>query len=359
MLNFRPASPAIRRWTAACMVALAGAFLAAAASAQNKPLQGQTVVLYTFGGTQLEVTRELVIKPFEAETGAKVVVDDSCCTRMQATLEAGQFLGDVVVGLDRGGMLARADRGFFIADPRLEKMARDRGVPDPYPSPNMVVLHSYAYVIAAKDRNIPLPKNWAEFFDTKKFPGTRGLIRVGPQVQLEAALLADGVPPDKLYPLDVERAYRKLDALRASTKLVINNSGADMINNLGTGETTYGITYSNRAFMAQKDGIRINFGYDDGFLVGNGGAILKGAKNVNGAVAFLEYHLRPDVLARFAERTGMGPSYRASADMVDEKARAMVPSAPANAAKQHVMNDKFWQANQIEQTKRWINWLAQ
>lgn len=328
-------------------------------AAQAKPLQGQTIVVYTFGGTQLEVTKELVFKPFEAETGAKIVIDDSCCTRMPAVLEAGQFLGDVVLGLDRGGMLARADKGYLVADPRLEKIARARGVPEPFPSPSMMITNSYSYVIAAKDKTVPLPKTWAEFWDAKKFPGSRGLLRVGPQVQMEAALLADGVPADKLYPLDVTRALKKLDALRASSKIVVNTSGADMINNLGTGEATYSFAYSNRAFMAQKNGINLNYGFDDGFIVGNGGAILKGAKNVDGAVALLEYNMRPEVLARFAERTGMAPSYPAATAMVDEKIRPMLPTAPANAAKQQMLNDGFWQANQIELNKRWVGWLAQ
>ena len=329
------------------------------ATAQKKPLEGQQVVLYTFGGTQLETTRELVIKPFEQETGAKVIVDDSCCQRLQAALESGQFIGDVIVGLDRGGMLARDAQGMFIHDPRLEKIARDHKAPEPYPSKAMLILHSYSYVIGAKDQSVPMTKNWAEFWDVAKFPGARGLIRINPTVQLEAALVADGVKGDALYPLDVDRAFKKLTDLRKSTKIIINASGADMINNLGTGETTYAITYSNRAFLARKDGIKINFTYDDGFLVGNGGAILKGAKNVDGAVAFLEYHARPDVLARFAERTGMAPAYPASAALIAPEYRSMMPTAPENIGKQHIVNDEYWQQNFKVLGQKWVEWMAQ
>lgn len=31
---------------------------------------------------------------------------------------------------------------------------------------------------------------------------------------MEAALLADGVPPEKLYPLDIDRAFKSLDRLK-------------------------------------------------------------------------------------------------------------------------------------------------
>lgn len=342
------------------LVGLAGALVAAClsqASAQSRPLEGQQVVLYTFGGTQLAVTKELVIEPFEKETGAKVVIDDSCCTKLQAAIESGEFIGDVVVGLSRGRMLSMNERGFFLSDARLEKIARDLG--SPFPSASMMILHKFALVIAAKDNSVPLPKNWAEFWDVKKFPGTRALVRSDPWVQLEAALLADGVAPDKLYPLDVERAFTKLNELKKSTKIVFNASGADQINNLGTGEVTYGITYSNRAYLAKRDKIAINFDYSDGFLQGNGGAILKGARNIDGAVAFLEYHMRPEVLARFAERTGMAPVYPQSSSLIAKDVQAILPTSPDNAAKQHELDDEFWQKNLEQINRRWVEWLAQ
>src|SRR5581483_2007722 len=56
------------------------------------------------------------------------------------------------------------------------------------------------------------PQNWADFWDVKRFPGRRSMIgfAYGP---MEQALLADGVPRDKLYPLDVKRALAKLDEI--------------------------------------------------------------------------------------------------------------------------------------------------
>lgn len=329
------------------------------AFAQTRPLEGQTVVLYTFGGAQLELTKELVIAPFEKETGAKVVVDDSCCQRLQAAMEGGQFIGDLIVGRDHGGYLSLDKQGWLIHDDRLAKMAKDRGSPEQFQSPSMLIMHSYSYVMAAKNSSIPQPKTWADFFDVKKFPGTRGLNRINAQVSLEAALLADGVAPDKLYPLDVDRAFRKLNELKSSTKIIMNASGADQINNLGTGEVDYGVTYSNRAFMAHNDGIPISFGYNDAFIVGNGGAILKGAKNVDGAVAFLEYHFRPEVLARFAERSGMAPAYESAAELVKPDLKPFMPTSAQNIKVQHPVNAKYWQENLDALNKRWVEWMAQ
>lgn len=59
---------------------------------------------------------------------------------------------------------------------------------------------------------------WADFWDVARHPGKRGL-RLDPRGTLEAALLADGVPPDLVYrELDsqggLDRAFRRLSQLR-------------------------------------------------------------------------------------------------------------------------------------------------
>src|SRR5581483_809966 len=50
------------------------------------------------------------------------------------------------------------------------------------------------------------PSSWADYWNVKRFPGPRAL-RKAPHNTLEFALMADGVPKDRLYPLDVERAF--------------------------------------------------------------------------------------------------------------------------------------------------------
>uniref|UniRef100_UPI000517A3F6 extracellular solute-binding protein n=4 Tax=Pseudomonas syringae TaxID=317 RepID=UPI000517A3F6 len=183
------------------------------ASAANRSLEGQTIVLYTSGGTQLEVTKELVIEPFEKETGAKVVIDDGCCTKLQAAMQSGQFLGDVIVGEDSTQLLNQSNLGWFIHDPRVQKIAADHGVPAEFQSDSYLVTQRYSYVIAAKNKEIPLPTTWKDFWDVKKFPGSRGLIRLGPMVQLEGALLADGVAADKIYPIGVFQGSCRVNRL--------------------------------------------------------------------------------------------------------------------------------------------------
>jgi putative spermidine/putrescine transport system substrate-binding protein len=57
------------------------------------------------------------------------------------------------------------------------------------------------------------PKSWADFWDVRRFPGRRALPKQTYHL-FPAALAADGVPRDKLYPIDVDRVLRSLERIR-------------------------------------------------------------------------------------------------------------------------------------------------
>ena len=76
-----------------------------------------------------------------------------------------------------------------------------------------------------------------------------------PIYNLEAALIADGVPMDKLYPIDVDRAFKKLEELKPHV-LVWWNSGAQSAQILQDGEVDMVGAWNGRiqAAMKEKEG---------------------------------------------------------------------------------------------------------
>ena len=69
-----------------------------------------------------------------------------------------------------------------------------------------VVNYMFSTVMAWDTARVKAKPTLADFFDLKKYPGKR-MLRKNSQAMVEMALLADGVPKDKLYPLDVPRAF--------------------------------------------------------------------------------------------------------------------------------------------------------
>lgn len=66
----------------------------------------------------------------------------------------------------------------------------------------------------------PVPQTWGGHVGYPKFPGGRAFPNLDdPWRVMAAALLADGVGRDKLFPLDVDRALRKLDEIRPAVSI--------------------------------------------------------------------------------------------------------------------------------------------
>jgi putative spermidine/putrescine transport system substrate-binding protein len=258
------------------------------------------------------------------------------------TIDAGGFAGDLVVGVDYGGLLSWIEKNYVLDDPRIDQLAATRNIPQRYRHPGALIPNEYAYVMAASGKDTPVPATWSDFWDVQRYPGPRALFRTTPVGQLEAALLADGVSPDKLYPLDVDRAFKKLDKLRASTSVLYANSPADLVNLLARGDAKYAIAFSNRLEAAKNSGLPVSFTYADGLRTGNGFGLLKGARNVDAAVAFLDFATRPDVLFRFSRLAGL------------RRAASQSPQGATEIA----IDPSYWATNRAAVGERWVRWLV-
>src|ERR1700724_2135702 len=92
------------------------------------------------------------------------------------------------------------------------------------------------------------PKTWADFFNTKKFPGKRGVFNYVVGGGLEAASLADGATPSTLYPLNVNRAIAKLKTIKPD--IVFYNSLGQSVEQLLAGNVAMSEVWNTRAYAA-------------------------------------------------------------------------------------------------------------
>ena len=158
-------------------------------------------------------------------------------------------------------------------------------MPEAYRSPYSVAYEFYSSVLAYSQKKYPegrTPNSWADFWDVKKFPGRRAL-RNHPIATLEAALMADGVAPDKLYPLDVDRAFKKLEEIKPHIT-VWWTSGAQSAQLLNDGEVDMVMAWNGRVSALAKEGAKVAFTYNQGILQSTSLCILKGAPNLATAV---------------------------------------------------------------------------
>ena len=220
----------------------------------------------------------------------------------------------------------------------------------------------YSTVLAWNTQTVgdgPKPQTWADFFDTEKFPGDRAIYD-HPRGNLEMALLADGVPADKLYPLDVERAFKKLEQLKPHIT-VWWSSGAQSAQLLKDGEVDYLQMWNGRAVAAIKDGAHGDYTFNQGFLMADCFVIPKGAPHKDLAMKALGLFIAPEQQALLPKHIAYGPinAHAFDTGILTDEEKAKINSAPANAAKQVVIDVAWWGEHGAAMMERWQNFKQQ
>ena len=205
------------------------------------------------------------------------------------------------------------------------------------------------------------PQSWADFWDTKKFPGKRSL-RKGAKYSLEFALLADGVKKEELYtvlgtPEGVDRAFKKLDELKPS--IVWWEAGAQPLQFLASGEVVMASAYNGRiAGLNRTEGKNFKVVWPQSIYAIDSWAILKGAANKDAGMDFIAFSSLPENQAKLPEYVAYGLPNKAAASQVPEKFAAELPTTAANMTDSIPLNVDFWIDHSEELTERFNAWLA-
>jgi len=206
------------------------------------------------------------------------------------------------------------------------------------------------------------PKSWADFFDTKTWPGKRAL-RMGPKTTLEIALMADGVAADKVYeelkkPAGVDRAFKKLDTIKKD--LVFWKSGAQPPQFLASGEVAMTSVYNGRIDAANKKDKR-NFGivWNQALYTIDSWVILKGSPNMKAAYDFLALAGKPENQAKLPNFIAYGVTAKAATPLIDKARLPDLPTAPENLSKAKMIDTEYWLENNDKLTERFNKWAAQ
>lgn len=173
-----------------------------------------------------------------------------------------------------------------------------------------------------------------------------------------AALMADGVPPEKLFPLDLDRAFRKLDELKPHVK-VWWKTGDQSQQIMRDGEVVTAIMYSGRALGLKAAGAPIEVEWNQAIKDVASWGILKGAPHPSAAMAFLNFFMdRPEAHLAFSRGMFYETSNRLALELVPAVERRSYATHAENWTRM-VDEDVEWVATNRERIlERWNAWLA-
>ena len=282
-------SPAPASAPASEPAASASGSAAADSAACNPPRQeGVTLTFVSFGGVYQEAQRKAWLAPYTELTGVQFTEDEnSSNATIKAQVEAGQVTWDVVdVGNDFGveahkDLLEPLDFSLIPRDELNEALGiTDWRIPD---ITYGVVLAYNTEATAGK-----VPEGWADYFDTAKIPGKRGAWDYSEGGMFEFALMADGVAPGDLYPLDLPRATAKLNTIKDD--IVFWTSGAESQELIGSGEVAMTMIWNGRGWSAKNiDNNPVEMQWNQQIVTADYLVVPKGSPNKDAAMKFIAY----------------------------------------------------------------------
>ena len=328
----------------------------AAVQAQEPPKPPQ-IVFNDSGGDMQKAMRESFYSEFEKQFGIRVVTTSPVdAGKLKAMVESGNIEWTVTeIGpeeamlAEKEGLLEPLDRKIIdLSD--YPKHLQDRK----YIMPKGV----YTTVMGYRTDAFPDgkgPTSWADFWDVKKFPGPRTL-RDSPIDNLEFALLADGVAPDKVYPIDVARAFKKLDELKPHIT-VWWKTGAQSAQLLVDKEAVMGSAWNGRYFVAIKNGAPLKIEWNQGMIKESAFVIPKGAKDAywgQKMLALITDAKAQGIYANIITYPGLNLKSMA---YVKPELQTFMPTHADNLPKQVWTDAKWWLDNGKEMNERWSKWI--
>ncbi|WP_322883524.1 ABC transporter substrate-binding protein (plasmid) [Sinorhizobium medicae] len=307
------------------------------------------VVVAVDGGSYEAAFRKAFFEPFTRDTGIKVVTAQVDTGKLLTSVQLGQPDADLT-SVTGGEFPTWVNRGSVQGiDYSLFSAETLNGIPEQLRDKNGVGALLYAAVIAFNTTKYPFdgnyPKSWADFYDAKKFPGKRGLPkceRVLAGGLFVGALLADGVPKDKLYPLDIDRALTKIQTLMPDVGRWWSG-GAEAPQGLISGDSDITISFNGRISTAKSEGAPVGLTWEQSILQYDYWVIMKGTPNAENANKFLAYISQPKPQADFATAMHYGPVNKDAFKLLPKDLAADLPGSPAIADKQ-VFEDYTWWA---------------
>lgn len=322
--------------------------LAVAVLVAGPALAEGEVVMQDPGGAYGDALREVMYDPFEKETGIDVVTVQEARSgpRIKAQVDAGKTEWDLTFIFDQEtrllGDCCLADIDYSKLSPEAQKTLAT--MPDNLKRPKGVALQviGVAMVYNTDVYSGEQPQSWADFWDTEKFPGRR-CMPAWPRFVMEAALMADGVPKDELYPVDVERALKKIAEIKPHvSKWWTTSAQAPQL--LLDGEADLCMAYTGATSILALEGAPLEVEWNQGFVYYDFFSIPKGAPNYDNALKLLSWRLDAERAAQLTSAYPVALPSPLVYEAADPEIAKYWANNPENLAKAIEWSPDYWGA---------------
>ncbi|MGX9120861.1 ABC transporter substrate-binding protein [Mesorhizobium sp. BHbsci] len=331
------------------------------ASAQGQ----QELVIVTTGGAFEKVLKDDFFDPFEKDSGVKVRLVGATTTETWAKVKAMSSVSSVewdIISPD-AYQLNEANAPYlynFGRNCEQVPSVNKEGVDGSCMAGGLGILRTIgAGTLVYDTQAFPNggPKSWADFWDVQRFPGPRTLPAEKPEWVLAIALMADEVPADKLFPMDLDRAFKKLDLIKPHITVWWKSADQSQ-QTFRSGEAVMGLLYSGRAFALRKEGRKLELVLNGAVRDVSPWAMLKDAPHKDAALKFLNFFMsRPEAHLAFVNTVNYETSNKNATSLIPEAERRNMPTAAENWPRTISIDSAWYEQNRENLLDRWNAWI--
>jgi putative spermidine/putrescine transport system substrate-binding protein len=334
----------------------AAALTLAAPHVRRASAQENVLYVNTWGGNWEAAAKESFFDPFTKESGIEILtVSPISVAKLAAQVRTGVYEFDVTtLGL---ADLARANTTGLLesAEGKIDPASVwENGLVN-----NGLGTHAFANVIAYHGDKFPSggPQNWADFWNTEKFPGPRSLQKYAARV-IAFALMADGVTPDKLFPYDLDRAFASLDKIKPHIR-VWWTAGPQSTQLLADNEVDLAGIWDDNANEAKKQDPDIVTTFNQALIDVGCWVVAKGTPRAENGWKFIQSIANnAEGLARFCQIDGSGPMNPKAIALVEPDFAKRMPTSPENMKNAVILDGTALVSQLDEIAERFDRWIA-
>jgi putative spermidine/putrescine transport system substrate-binding protein len=354
--NRQSEGPLTRRKFLTAGAALGVAAAAPAIIGSRAKAEQKVVYVNTYGGTIRAAETAAYYKPFTEKTGIEVrPVEGVSIAKLKAMVQSKNYEFDVTI-------LDLVD----VFQVRLEKLLEpvDATAFDAAAiAPGCLIedgiyLRALGTDLSVRTDKFPqgAPKSWADFWDVQKFPGNRALLNQYYSA-MAYALIADGVPTDKLYPMDIERAFKKLDAIKPHIRVwwTQGNQSEVLIRD---GEVVMMDMWNGRAQTVIDQHSPVEIVWNGGMLSKIYYVVPLGTPRAKLAWQFIAFCNQAERQAAFSKLLPYGPANPKAFEHMTPEESAKCPSAPDHAKVAFIPDPEWLGPRAAQLRERFAQWVA-
>ncbi len=304
-------------------------------------------------GEYLEAMKLAFFDAFAEATGATVRHQDfgrDGVSGLIAQVEAGAPVWDVlliptedVLPIAQGGYLQAIDYNVVDTAALYRELTMQHGVG----------ARLYSTVIVYPSQREDIPANWSDFWNLERDAGTRALRR-SPVGTLEFALLADGVPMESLYPLDVARAFSSLEELREAT--LFYEDSKQPVELVRSGQVGLASAWSVRTALPDVISL-VQPQWNGGMISADSWVLPRAGPNTDLAMSFVNFATRAVPTANFSRLQNFGPVNKDAFALLRPDIAEGLPNYPEHLSVQFFQNWSYWAGNRELLTMQFEEWL--